>query len=596
MSLYLPPELKQKGRDNFQAAAAELTRRDFMKSMAFGAAGLGAVGAAFYFGYNNEEFKNNPVRTALIGAGDEGGVLVGEHNPDYLRFVAVCEIRPSNQERIFQGEDPKPDQTEADVVRKGFRRIEPYGKDCRKKIELVHSIPELLKPETIKRLGIEAVVIALPLHLHAPVAIQCLNAGLNVLCEKLMAWNVRQCKEMISAARKNDRVLSIGHQRHYSLLYAHATEVIKAGTLGDIKHIRALWHRNNAKPKHETLKMPESTMEDLKKADIPEELLAVLKRTQADRIVKDAIADGWKPDIKKADREALAAVIEQHGYKTLEELVRWRLYNATGGGLMAELGSHQLDACSIFLQAATQAVRGGDAPAKVLPLAVSGVGGKYFYRDDRDIDDHVFVTYEFPGPNYWDNPQRTRVKDPGDIVVVTYSSINTNSFEPYGECVMGTRATMVVEEEKEIQLYREKGWEATDSKGSSVAVTTNTGAPVVSSTSSSGPAERAGGSGPSVKVSRGYREEMEHFAYCIRMREKVSPAERVRYNVHCDGPSAMVDAILALAANRALRNHERIDFTQHMNWFDASPEALGDVPDEPDWDKKYLKAYPYGGA
>ena len=64
------------------------------------------------------------------------------------------------------------------------------------------------------------------------------------------------------------------------------------------------------------------------------------------------------------------------------------------------------------------------------------------------------------------------------------------------------------------------------------------------------------------------------------MRDKVSPAERSRYNVRCDGPAAMVDAILALAANRAMRNKERIDFTQHMGWFDASAEALTDVPDE----------------
>ena len=58
------------------------------------------------------------------------------------------------------------------------------------------------------------------------------------------------------------------------------------------------------------------------------------------------------------------------------------------GGLMAELGSHQLDACSIFL-------------GKVKPLAVSAVGGKYFYRDDRDAEDHVYCTFEFPGKGYW---------------------------------------------------------------------------------------------------------------------------------------------------------------------------------------------------
>ena len=95
---------------------------------------------------------------------------------------------------------------------------------------------------------IEAVVIALPLHLHAPVAIDAMQAGKHVLCEKLMAWNISQCKEMIQVAKETDRILTIGHQRHYSLLYAHAVEVLNSGVLGDIQHIRALWHRNNAWP------------------------------------------------------------------------------------------------------------------------------------------------------------------------------------------------------------------------------------------------------------------------------------------------------------------------------------------------------------
>ena len=81
----------------------------------------------------------------------------------------------------------------------------------------------------------------------------------------------------------------------------------------------------------------------------------------------------------------------------MEELVRWRLYKRTGGGLMAELGSHQLDACSIFL-------------GKVHPLAVTGVGGKIFYpTDDREVDDHVFVTYEFPGKNYYKRDDKGQI-------------------------------------------------------------------------------------------------------------------------------------------------------------------------------------------
>ena len=35
----------------------------------------------------------------------------------------------------------------------------------------------------------------------------------------------------------------------------------------------------------------------------------------------------------------------------IEELIRWRLWDRTSAGLMAELGSHQLDAASIFIAA-----------------------------------------------------------------------------------------------------------------------------------------------------------------------------------------------------------------------------------------------------
>ena len=211
----------------------------------------------------------------------------------------------------------------------GFKYF--YGEEADKKIKKYPDYMDLLKDPNI-----EAVVIALPLHLHAKVAIEAMQHGKHVLCEKLMAWNVGQCKKMIEVAEKENRILTIGHQRHYSLLYAHALEVIKAGTLGDVRHIRALWHRNNAWP----------------------------KINDKGEVIKDengiVYHDGWHPPIREEDRKELEGKIKDLGYKNMEELVRWRLFNRTGGGLMAELGSHQLDASSIFL-------------GKVHPLAVSGV-------------------------------------------------------------------------------------------------------------------------------------------------------------------------------------------------------------------------------
>src|SRR5262249_34255494 len=141
--------------------------------------------------------------------------------------------------------------------RKGFNLH--YGNDANHRIKRFDDYRALLADNT---LGVEAVVIALPLHLHAPVAIDCMKAGKPVLCEKLMAWNITQCKEMIKVADETDRLLAIGHQRHYSLLYAHALEVLKAGTLGEVRHIRALWHRNNARPKMEKDKEIPGTFRD----------------------------------------------------------------------------------------------------------------------------------------------------------------------------------------------------------------------------------------------------------------------------------------------------------------------------------------------
>ena len=122
MAIDMTPEQRTVGEQNFQKAteALGLNRRSFLKAGILGAGALGGSAAAVYFGY--QSLQGKPVRAALIGAGDEGGVLVGEHNPEFLKFVAVCDIRPSNMKRIYDG-DPKV------ALRKGFKKVNGYGVD-----------------------------------------------------------------------------------------------------------------------------------------------------------------------------------------------------------------------------------------------------------------------------------------------------------------------------------------------------------------------------------------------------------------------------------------------------------------------------------
>ena len=553
MSLYVPTEKKKEGEEAFvRAVGQQANRRQFLKTALAAGAGV-PLAAALYFGYR--KLDGSPVKTALIGAGDEGGVLIGAHNPDYLDLVAVCDIRPSNMKRIFEGDKANL------VARPGLNRV--YGKETARKIRKFDGdYQKMLDDDWIKK-NVEAVIIALPLHLHAPAAIAAMNAGKHVLCEKLMARTVEQCKKMIRTARDKDRILTIGHQRHYSLLYQHALDVIKSGQLGTIKHIRALWHRNNSWPR------------------------LVNGQTAIDPITGEImLRDGWRPAILKEDRDKLEAAIKDYGYDTMEQLVRWRLFRKYGGGLMAELGSHQLDACSIFL-------------GKVHPLAVSGVGGKFFYNDERECDDSVFCTFEFPGPNYGKGKSK---RGKIDEVVVTYSSINTNSFEPYGECVMGSRATMTVENEKSAAIYpeRDPNKKKPINSGMSVTVTAApAGAPVADASATTGFADPAEAKqvgqaalGPQ-PVSRGYKEEMEDFAYCIRMHDQTKDKEeRAKWREgkagkpgeprgpRCHGLVAMADAIIALTSNIAMETQQRIKFDP--KWFQLSDDPTRDAEEVPE--------------
>jgi predicted dehydrogenase len=535
MALDMTPEQKEIGKGNFNRVVGKLaggdrppgdqgvTRRRFMQGLIAAGATV-PVSAAAYYGYSNRRFPDDfrPVKAGLIGAGDEGGVLVGEHNPNYVEFIAYSDIRPSNQRRIFAGQPGTP--------RRGFNFH--YGSSAQQRIKLYEDYHQLLDDPEIKM-----VVIALPLHLHAAVAIEAMRKGKHVLCEKLMGWNITQCKQMIRAADETGKLLAIGHQRHYSMLYAHANEVVQSGILGDIKHIRALWHRDNVRLRLDAQNQPQ---------DDPELPGQPLYR------------DSWRPQIDADDRRALEARIRQFGYKDMNELVRWRLYTRTGGGLMAELGSHQLDACSIFL-------------GKKHPIAVTAVGGKHFYKDDREVEDHVYCIYEFPGPNFDENHRGSRNND---LVTVTYSSISTNGFEPYGECVMGSKGTLVVEMEQNAYLYGIQG------RATEVTANAGGGRPVLDASSSTAPAERqAGAAGQNAlgfaPPSRGYREEMEHLAYCIRMLgDDPSPEQRREFKPRCDGRAAMADAIVALTANQAMKNRTRIEF--RTEWFEADSDHVPD--------------------
>jgi len=81
---------------------------------------------------------------------------------------------------------------------------------------------------------VDAVVVAVPNHFHAPVSIEFLRRGIHVLVEKPMALTVDECDKMIEAAEMSNSVLSVGLMRRYQPVSGFVKSILDKGILGEI--------------------------------------------------------------------------------------------------------------------------------------------------------------------------------------------------------------------------------------------------------------------------------------------------------------------------------------------------------------------------
>lgn len=88
--------------------------------------------------------------------------------------------------------------------------------------------------ELLKDPDIEAVYIATPVDLHAPMTIMAAESGKHVLCEKPMALNPLQCDEMILTCRQNGVKLGIAYYRRFYPVVRRIKEIIAAGEIGPV--------------------------------------------------------------------------------------------------------------------------------------------------------------------------------------------------------------------------------------------------------------------------------------------------------------------------------------------------------------------------
>jgi len=135
---------------------------------------------------------------------------------------------------------------------------------------------------------LDAIFIATPQYLHVPIALEAVEGKFAVYCEKALGYTIQECFDIAKAVEKAGVVFQVGHQRHYSKMYAEAKKLIDGGEIGTVTLIRGQWHRNS---------------------------------------------EDRRPCIDPA----------------MERLVNWRVYSEYTGGLMSEFGAHQIDVVNWFL-------------------------------------------------------------------------------------------------------------------------------------------------------------------------------------------------------------------------------------------------------
>lgn len=289
-----------------------ITRRDFVRTTAAAGAGLLLASSARTLG-QTDPAPGKKLNVALIGFGAQGRVLLESLLViEGIQLVAVVDIW--DYARTY---------------------AEKYLKKLGVEVRTYENYEALLAGEK----DLQAVVVACPDFWHAPVTNACLNAGLNVYCEKMMSNTIEGARSMVQTMRSTGKLLQIGHQRRSNprYLFALSRLVHEAKICGRLTAAQAQWNRAVA----EDFGWP-------KKAAIPPETLA------------------------------------KYGYKDMHQFRNWRWFKGLGGGPLSDLGAHQIDIFNWWFG--------------ISPRSVMASGGVDYYKT-HEWYDNAMVIYEYPFPD-----------------------------------------------------------------------------------------------------------------------------------------------------------------------------------------------------
>lgn len=160
------------------------------------------------------------MKYAIIGCGRIATNHIKAVLANELEFVAACDLLPEKIEELLVKHDLQNDTSIA--------RYTDYKK-------MLAEHPEL-----------DIVAVTTSSGAHAEIALDCIDAGVNVIIEKPMAMNMTDAGEIIRRAEERGVKVSACHQNRFNVAVQKMREAVEQGRFGKISHgsIHVRWNRN----------------------------------------------------------------------------------------------------------------------------------------------------------------------------------------------------------------------------------------------------------------------------------------------------------------------------------------------------------------
>lgn len=100
--------------------------------------------------------------------------------------------------------------------------------------------------EILDRKDIDAVIIATSDNWHARITKEALKKGKAVYCEKPMVHKISEGLGVVEAHKASNKIMQVGSQRVSSIVYAKAQELYKAGEIGKLNMVNAVYDRQSS--------------------------------------------------------------------------------------------------------------------------------------------------------------------------------------------------------------------------------------------------------------------------------------------------------------------------------------------------------------